>query len=295
MDFAIYIISAIAIMVVLLVGQQLLLFDSGILSLGTPAFFVCGAYTSAILAKHAGCPVMVSILLASITGPVLALLVGCPWLRRLRSDFFAVATLALAQATVVVLRAAAPGGLSGMAGVPPFATQWVLSIPPVTAGMALTVTAAAASLTGIHWLRQRRIGAIIVAVRVDENAAAALGIRPVLVKLQAFLLSSFLAALAGGMQAHLLGVVEPRMASISMTVVLLVGTILSGRKAWGCVFGATFVVLMPELLQRLFLLRSEPHWRVFLASQAIYGAIIIALVFSLPWLQQPGASRSGHA
>src|SRR5579863_9346610 len=60
MELAAYTISAVAIMVVLLLGQQILLFDTGILSLGTPAFFACGAYVSGVLAKQAGYPVTAS-------------------------------------------------------------------------------------------------------------------------------------------------------------------------------------------------------------------------------------------
>jgi branched-chain amino acid transport system permease protein len=288
MDFTVYAVTAAAIMTVLLVGQQLLLFDTGIFSLGGAAFFACGAYLSAVLSKNAGYPSFAAMLIAALAVTSIALLVGVLWLRTLRSDFFALATLALSLATVVVLRTVGPGGLTGMAGVPSFGTIVPPDVVPAPVQtMLLCLAVAILSIIAVQALRGQRIGAIAAAVRVDENVAATLGFRPLLVKLQIFLFSSFLAALAGAMQAHLLGVVEPRMASIDMTVLLLVGTILSGgKRAWGCAFGAMVVVLVPEVLQRVFVARAEPQWRAFLACQAAYGGVIIVMIFCGPWLQR---------
>jgi branched-chain amino acid transport system permease protein len=292
MELGIYLITAIAIMSIVLVGQQLLLFDAGILSLGTPAFFACGGYVSAMLARDLGVPVAVAVILAGVAGATLAAVTGIPGLQALHSDFFAVATLAVALGTEIVLRTVGPGGLAGMAGIPPLEPGSTRLLPGPVFGWLVSVGAAIGSVLGAESLRRRNIGAVIAAVRADENKCATLGVRPLLVKVQVFILSAFMAAVGGALEVHLLGVAEPRMASIRTTVLLLIGTILSGsRKASTCVIGSAFVVLVPELFQRILIQSTQQHWRTFLASDAFYGAALLAIVFWVPWLRPSNRAR----
>jgi ABC-type branched-subunit amino acid transport system permease subunit len=200
-----------------------------------------------MLSKVTGCPSVVEIALAYAVASALALPIGFVGLSRLRSDFLALATPAFGQVTVVVLRAAAPGGVAGRAGVPPFRSPLVRVVSPAVEAMLLTLGLAILCGLAVQQLRKRSFGVVVAAVRVDENLAAAMGCRPLLVKVQVFLLSSFLAALGGAMYAHLNGVVDPRMASVDTTVVLRIGAIISGRRrTWQCAFGAVFVVLMQD-------------------------------------------------
>jgi branched-chain amino acid transport system permease protein len=279
-------------MAVVLVGQQLLLFDAGILSLGTPAFFACGGYISATMAKDLGIPVAVAVILAGVAGATLAAVAAVPGLRVLHSDFFAVATLALTLTTEVILRTVGPGGLAGMAGIPPLDGNMVPLLPGPVAGLLGCVAAASGSVLGVDSLRRRNIGVVITAVRADENKCATLGLRPFLVKVQVFVLSAFMAAFGGALEVHLLGVAEPRMASIQTTVLLLIGTILSGsRKASTCFIGSAFVVLVPELFQRILIQSTHQHWRTFLLADAFYGAALLAIVFWVPWLRSSNRAR----
>lgn len=268
------------IIAIVLIGQQFLLFDGRLLCLCASAFYAIGAYASGLMAKQGALPVYAAIPTGALVAAAVSLPVGWALLRHLRSDFFALATLGLAQVVLVILRVAAPGGVAGLAGLPPMRTP-LADVLPVRLEQALLIgSICAACLAGAGVLRRRRFGVLLMAVGADENAVRSSGYRPALVLTQAFAVASFLAALAGALQAHFLGVVEPAMASIQMTVVLLLGTIVAGgRRTVGSLLGALVVVAVPRLLEQLFRGPSGTPWQVFPATQILFAGLLIGLVF----------------
>ena len=95
-------IAALAtITAIALVGQQLLLFHARLLCLCASTFYALGAYGSGIIAKEAGVPIFLSVPSVALATALISLPVGWVLLRYLRSDFFALATLGLAQAAFV--------------------------------------------------------------------------------------------------------------------------------------------------------------------------------------------------
>jgi ABC-type branched-subunit amino acid transport system permease subunit len=140
------------------------------------------------------------------------------------------------------------------------------------------------ALVAISQLRSRRVGRLAVAACMDENALRALGYSPTRLRLQAFVLAAVLAGMAGSLQTHYIGAVEPRMASIPQTVLFLCGTVLSGRKSvWGCFLGSFFLIVVPEMLQKGLTIGGSPVWYAFPLVQVSYGALIsIAAFFLFP-------------
>lgn len=268
------------IAMILLAGQQFLLFECRILCLCGAAFYTLGAYVVAVSTCNGAIGTAPSVAISVIVCGVFSLIIGYPLLRALRADFFALATLGVAQGTFVALRAAAPGGLAGMAGIPALESPWSALLGPD--GDALLVNGALMllALVFLGVLRQRRFGRLAKAVGIDEHALSVVGHRPLLIKLQVFAMSAVLAGLAGALRATYLGVVDPGMSSIEATVLVLVGTIVSGaRSVWGCAIGAVFLVVIPEELQQVGSDRFGPHWHVFPAVNIVYGMLIIGAVF----------------
>jgi branched-chain amino acid transport system permease protein len=208
---------------------------------------------------------------------LVAAIVGYPMLRTLGSDFLALATLGMSQVVFVLLRTVAPGGMAGMAVTKGLHTplQGVLGNDADVLAVALLFFIGA--VVAVIWIRSTRIGKLAHAARMDEHALAALGHDPVMVKTQVFSAAAFLAAFSGATVAHYLGAVEPRMASIQQTILILCGTILSGRgSVFGVLLGAAFVVVVPEILQSILSSGSESSWRAFPAAQIVYGCLVIA-------------------
>ncbi len=175
----------------------------GQFSFGHAAFFGTGAYGMALLQVHFGINPWLALPLATLLGAAVGAAIGALSFRaRLRGSYFALVTLAFAE--VFRILANAWGFTGGAAGVlvplrieaanmqfADRATFYWLVLACVAAGLVLTQAMARA-----------RFGAWLVAVRENEEAARALGVDSLAVKLRAITLSSGITALAGGLYAQ---------------------------------------------------------------------------------------------
>lgn len=172
---------------------------TGQISLGQHAFFGAGAYAAGILwlSGWAGYLDVRAFIGAAVCGGVLAYLVGLPLLSKLRGDYFALGTLGLGEIlrTVVTQGGRLTGGSQGLlldSGV------YKSIYPFYYLGLALAV---GSSLVCLAVMRSR-LGLAFVAVRDDECAASACGVRVLRYKLYALTISGVLAALAGSLYAY---------------------------------------------------------------------------------------------
>ena len=93
---AIYIIAA--------MGLAIFTGYTGLFSLGHAAFMAVGAYTAAILTYFYHWPIVPALMVGVIVSVLVSLVVGYPTLRaKLRSDYFAIATLGFGEAVRVLL------------------------------------------------------------------------------------------------------------------------------------------------------------------------------------------------
>ena len=77
---------------------------TGLFSLGHAAFMAVGAYTAAILTYFYHWPLLPALLVGMVVSVLVSLVVGYPTLRvKLRSDYFAIATLGFGEALKVIL------------------------------------------------------------------------------------------------------------------------------------------------------------------------------------------------
>jgi branched-chain amino acid transport system permease protein len=224
-------------------GYQLVFGQLGALNLAQGALFGIGAYAAALTAPTLGA---LAIPAAVIAAALPAALVGAPLLR-LRSHYFALATLAFASLVnlLAVHAEALTGGANGLAGFP----------APVPRGPAL-LAAVWLCLIGAVLLQARLfrgpLGATARLLREAPLAAATLGIDGARWRLVAFVAGSALAGLAGGFSASLSGVVSPETTGFAVMVLCLTSVVLGGaRHPMGAVVGAALAVCLPELLRGL--------------------------------------------
>ena len=278
----IYVTGLMLIFFILLLGQQLLFYRSGLFFLGGAAMFACGAYLTALFSMKLGLNPLLSVLISAILTGLISFLIGYPLLKLLRQDYFALATLALAQASFVLLRSFAPGGNAGISGIPSLNTHlYSLSAPSIDV-LIILLCITAFCLLVIFRISRTRFGRLVDASRIDENMTSILGFSPLKIRSQVFLLAGIFAGGAGALQAHYIGAVDPTLSSIQMTILILCGTILSGNKSfWGCSVGTVFIILLPEVLQRLLTFLFGSNWIIFQWVQVLYGLIIVILVFTV--------------
>jgi branched-chain amino acid transport system permease protein len=215
----------------------------GLISLGTGAFVGIGAYTMAELGNHTGLPLLILLPLAGAAAALFAVLVS-PAMFRLRGLYFAIGTLALAEALrILMINVNTFGGANGIflksSAPPTYALYWL------ALGLAVLATlAVVAVLAGPLSLSLR-------AVRDDEDVAKEMGLVTYRTKLWAFALSAFIIGLVGGVQAVNLGAVEPYGAfglswTIDTVAVAIIGGLATRIGPW---VGALFIVVLGQLLQ----------------------------------------------
>jgi branched-chain amino acid transport system permease protein len=193
---------AVVALVAAMVGLSLLVLTgwAGQISLGQFAFAAVGGWVATCLGGSLGMPMPVSVLAGGLAGGAVATAVGLPALR-LRGTYLAVITLAFAVAVSSVLLNPEFGGrlLPSTLNRPLF-----LGIDfedeRVYFYMVLVILAVAAA--AVAGLRRSGVARVLIACRDNEQAGQSFGVNLLRARLQAFALSGFLAALAGGLLAY---------------------------------------------------------------------------------------------
>jgi branched-chain amino acid transport system permease protein len=255
---------------------------TGIFTFGHQAFFGIGAYGSALLAMRAGLSPWITLWFGGILAALAGLVIGFPVLRIRSIAHVAIVTLAFAVIvqTVVSNWTDFTRGTLGLGGIPPFTGFALPGIGAVTFDtgdpvayywVALLLLALSAAL--LIWLAQSRTGLALKAIRDSEMAADSLGVNLVRYKLIAFLVSSFVAGIAGAYYAHYLHILTPDSAiGVSIMVTVLVITLIGGIGTnFGPLGGAFLVTFGLEGL------RGFGDYRLM-----VYGAVLVVFVIFAP-------------
>jgi branched-chain amino acid transport system permease protein len=180
------------IFVILAESWNLLGGYTGQISLGHGAFFGMGALGMRML-WVSDVPILLALLAGGVSSAVLSVIVGIPCFR-MRSAYFPIGTLALSMIALIAVGNIFP--------IPGALSKAFLDSYNIFYRYYLALIVASLTLAVVYYLVRSRTGLAIVAIRDNEQAAAAMGIRTLKYKVMALLLSSFLAGLAGGLYAY---------------------------------------------------------------------------------------------
>lgn len=247
--YATVILTNALLYVVLALGLNIVVGYAGLLDLGFAAFFAVGAYTVGIATQHFGLNFWLALPLAIGLAAVAGVIIGAPTLR-LRSDYLAIVTLGFGEIVRIAARnLRETGGASGLSGIEqPWLFGWHISTPLdfYYVFCALAIIAVVVSVR----LANSRLGRAWLYVRHDEDAAEAMGINRVRVKLAAYVVGAIYGAVGGAFFAVNLGAISPESFSFRQSVLILMAVILGGMgKIPGVILGAFIVILAPELLR----------------------------------------------
>ncbi|HJM88969.1 MAG TPA: branched-chain amino acid ABC transporter permease [Dehalococcoidia bacterium] len=309
MNWTVGFLTTVAIFGILALALNLQWGYAGVFNFGIVAFFMVGAYTSALLTLDPpgefesyiggwGLPILVGWLGGTVAGGTLALLIGVPTLR-LRRDFLAIATIGVAA----ILRSVATSvdgfvnRARGLNGIPRPLDQivdsadykWVLLV--ITLTMLLAVYIVVSKATASPW------GRVLRAIRENEDTARATGKDTVSFRLQSFVLGGMIMGLAGAIWAHRMGTIAPDsfpdlFGTFLVWTMLIVGGSGNNR---GAILGALLVGLfwfgtpliqedLPDMLGN----------RVFVLRQFAIGLLVVIFVLLRPegvLREQPRVSR----
>jgi branched-chain amino acid transport system permease protein len=222
----------------------------GQLSLGHGVFLGLGCYVTGILFNEAGIPPWIGVWAGVLVSLAVALVMGSMTLR-MRGVFFALATVAVSLAFDQLARhyVDLTGGDNGLAltflGNSLWALQSRSPAPFVYAGLVFVVV--------YYWITRRilasRFGLEMRAVRDDEVAAAASGVRVFRTKLVGFLVSAAMTALAGGLYMQFYQAIDPESAfGLGQAIQLQLPALIGGLgTALGPVIGGALMIVLSEV------------------------------------------------
>ena len=249
----------------------------GLTSFGHAAFFGLGAYADAILQTRYGWNPWLTLPAAALVGGGAGWLMGVAVFRAgLRGSYFALVTLAFAQAFEILATSLdLTGGGSGiLVKLHPAAANFQFADRRV--GYALALALLALATFAAHRLRVGRFGAQLVAVRENEEAARALGVRALRVKAAALALSAAITALGGVLYVQSYLYIDPPTAfsaerSVEMLLVAMIG---GAGTVLGPLLGALVVHAIADTTRSLI---ATPG-----VAPMLYGVALLLIIAFLP-------------
>ncbi len=263
-----------------LVGQSWNLLGgyAGQISFGHAAFFGVGAYSTAILQARLGWNAYAAFAAAIALGSAVGASIGYLSFRAgLRGSYFALVTLAFAEVFRILANAASfTGGAAGTllkldVRLANFQFASRATFYYVILGIVTIV------LLATRAMERSRFGAYLVAIRENEEAAKALGVDTLKVKVQAITLSAAIAAAAGAFYAQYFLFVDSNIAfGTWISIEALLAPIIGGLgTALGPLIGALALQALTEATKAI-------AGRIPGADVALYGALLVAAIAFAP-------------
>lgn len=236
---------------------------AGYISLGHVVFYGIGGYIVAVAWRVL--PIYVSIPLAGLATGLFALIIGYSVLR-VRGPYFVILTFGIAELVKFILFY-----IEAAVGKP---GRFMIGLPPIEQ-LYYIVLGLAVAATLLAWgVRRSKLGAGLIAIREDEEAAETFGVPVARYKVYAYVLSAIIPGMVGGLMGlrntymEVIHIFNP---VVSFTIVTM--AIIGGSDdARGPVYGAVFLAVLYELLWS-----SLPQLYMI-----VLGALLIAFVLFAP-------------
>ncbi len=279
---------------------------TGQVSLGIAFFMAIGAYTAAYLGGNApsspldplglSLPFFIWLPAAGIVAGLAGALIG-PTALRLKGFYLGIVSLSLIFiGQYIYLNArGVTGGPQGRTfpvpaiGGASFAQQNSLFGLAFTSGqqyflLNLIVLALAAFF--VYNVMRSRAGRAFRAVRDNETGATIMGVNLFEAKMGAFVLSSFLAGIAGALFASYSRYIIPDYWSLTLSIQFVAAIIIGGiASVWGSILGAAFVFGLPLVIDHFSLL---PVGGTGIISSSDLNALLYGLLIVVFLLFEPG-------
>ena len=249
----------------------------GLTSFGHAVFFGTGAYLGAILQTRFGLNPWLGLPAAAAAGGLVGFVLGAAVFRAgLRGSYFALVTLAAAETFRVLANSLeiTRGGLGILVpGAPGF---WNFQFLDRRGSYAVVLALLVLAMACAAWLGRSRFGARLIALRENEDAAAALGVDLVRTKTLALALSGALTAMGGVIYVQMFLYVDPTIAfgverSLEMLLVAMVG---GAGTLWGPLLGA---VVLHGIADSTRVLIDKPG-----IAPMLYGVLLLVVIAFLP-------------
>lgn len=245
-EYYTFLIVAISYLAVVTMAVSMLAGFCGIWPIGHTAFTAIGAYMAVNLGAE-GVPmeaiIVISIIVAGAVGYVLGMAAG-----RFSVLYFGLLTLALSLTAFELIGHwdQFTGGEQGIA-VPPIPSILYQGNIGLSQAAGFCIILATLAFLAVDLIVQGPIGRRWLAVKSQRTASMAVGFVPPRENAIAFAISAALGAVSGVSMAVAMSYLDPEAFSLNAGVQMLVSTVVGGTGSLiGAVFGAAFIVLVPE-------------------------------------------------
>lgn len=279
MDYITHVMTLVILYGAVAVALDILVGETGLVSLSAAAFYGVGAYTAALLAIHVHTSFLFGMLCGTVAGGTLALLVAAP-MARLRGDYFILATFGVQMIVFALLNnlgelTRGPLGLSGI----PLPAILGVTIRPGTAFLVMAAGYAAA----VHFITRRVVtgnfGRVLHAIREDEILAQSLGRNTAYFKATVWVISAAMIAGSGVLYAHYSGYIDPHCFTINESIMVIAMVIIGGAGSrFGPLIGAALLVALPEALRFV----GMPEAVAAHLRQVVYGGLLTLTIALRP-------------
>lgn len=289
MYYLYHILTYFGIYVILALSLNIVVGYCGLMTLAHAGYYAIGAYSYALGVCCWGMAPLTAIIFACVIGGVASILITVPtW--RLKGDYFVMASMAVQVLLYSTahnwVRAGSPvgslqnltNGPFGIVGIPK-PSIGAFSFDTPLAMMLFSLTIAFLLVIVCRFLLHSPFGRTLQCLRDDELATRNLGKNVQLFKFKALMFASAMAACAGAMYAGYTSYIDPSLASMDQSILLLSMIMVGGvGNLSGPLAGAGFLLLIPEILRLLHLPDAvAAEMRIML-----YGILLIIVVHFLP-------------
>ena len=251
---------------------------AGQLSLGHAVFYGIGGYTAVLLTQNFAITPWIGMLVGAAISGLVAVVISYPTLR-LKGPFFALSTIAILEVVrlLVIHEERWTGGSSGISLPLNIGWKWIVFRDKVNYliiafGLFLFVL-------WVSWMiRKSRAGHYLIAIREREEAARAVGVHTVRMKILAAVASAMLTSIVGTFHITYLTFVDPASAfSLELSIQLAMFALIGGLGTVAGPIAGTFLVLPIAELARGWLssVGNGMHG-------VVYGAILVIVVLTIP-------------
>jgi ABC-type branched-subunit amino acid transport system ATPase component/ABC-type branched-subunit amino acid transport system permease subunit len=273
--FQVTLLTNILIFSIVVTGLVLLTGILGLTSFGQAAFMGVGAYTTAILTAQMGWNPWLSLPVSLLVTGLIAWILGVLTLR-MQGHYLPLATIAWGISLFYVFgNTPALGGFTGLTDIPPVSVFGLeLTSPRSFAYLALICLGLVA--LGAQFLLSSRTGRAMRALRGGSLVAEAFGVSAFGLRVQVFVLSALMAALAGWLYAHSQRFVNPTPFGLQAGIEYLFMAVVGGSQhVWGGVLGAGLITQIREVLRDVLpgLLGQQGNFEVI-----VFGALVILVL-----------------
>ncbi|MBT2728994.1 branched-chain amino acid ABC transporter permease [Bacillus sp. ISL-75] len=267
------ILTEILILSVFAVSLNILVGQTGMVSLGHAAFFGAGAYATGLAAIKFSTNIFITIGIGLLFALLLALIIGL-LATKAHGFYFLMLTLACSQIfySIVYQWTTVTGGSNGLSGISPLDLFADIRLSNQVFVYYFILVGITILLFFLSRFLHSPLGSVFIGIKENEERMKSIGYNTALYKNISFLIAGTIGGLAGSFYVIFNGFISPTdvywTASGSVLIMVLIGGV---GTLWGPVIGAAFIVILETIISSY-----TENWMM------IIGATFILFVIFAP-------------